>query len=64
MFPGGDAPADKLKDSGVVNKAVDGGHGRHGVLEDLLHRVHYGKTGSRQAKKRSRLQSLDQKRLL
>ena len=31
-----DALAGELEDGGVVNQAVDGGHGRHGVLEGLL----------------------------
>ena len=28
--------AGELEDGGVVNEPIDGGHGRHGVLEDLV----------------------------
>ena len=33
---GADALAGELEDRGVVDKAVDGRHGRHGVFEDLV----------------------------
>ena len=33
---GAEAVAGKLEDGGVVNEAIDGGHGGHGILEDLV----------------------------
>ena len=33
---GTDALAGELEDGGVVDEPIDGGHGRHGVLEDLI----------------------------
>jgi hypothetical protein len=33
---GADALAGKLEDRGMVNKTVDGSHGRHWVFEDLV----------------------------
>jgi len=33
---GADALAGELEDGGVVNQSVDGGHGSHGIFEDLV----------------------------